>query len=161
MLTWHIAGSALSRLICILPIVSALIIASCGNDGPSARHHVLEFVRLIQADSLADITPFIDLDSVATYEFGEEKYDSLNLAAKKQRLLTGFIGSGEYRGVWAKSQIVVNEEFRRDDSTALVEVSFIDRTTRIQYYSQMGLKLRSGRWSITNFKANQENRESR
>lgn len=152
---------ALSRLIYALSVSLALTIVSCGNDGPSARHHVLEFVRLIQADSLADITPFVDLDSVATSEFGEEKYDTLSLASKKQRLLTGFIGSGEYRGVWAKSQIVVNEEFHRDDTTALVEVSFIDRTTRIQYYSQMGLKLRNGKWAITNFKANQENQDSR
>ncbi len=122
---------------------------------------MLDFVRMIQADSLADITPFVDLDSVAANEFSDAKYDSLTLAEKKQRLLTGFIGSGEYRGVWAKSQIVVNEEFRRDDTTALVEVSFIDRSTRIQYYSQMGLKLRGGVWVISNFKANQENRESR
>ena len=122
---------------------------------------MLDFVRMIQADSLADITPFVDLDSVAANEFSDAKYDSLTLAEKRQRLLTGFIGSGEYRGVWAKSQIVVNEEFRRDDTTALVEVSFIDRSTRIQYYSQMGLKLRGGVWVISNFKANQENRESR
>ncbi len=141
--------------------MSALIVLSCGSDGPSARSRVLEFVRNIQADSLADITLFVDLDSVATYEFSDAKYDSLTLGQKKQRLITGFIGSGEYRGVWAKSQIVVNEEFRRDDTTALVEVSFIDRSTRIQYYSQMGLKLRGGAWAITNFKANQENRESR
>ncbi len=149
------------KLLYSLPILSALIILSCGSDGPSARSRVLDFVRLIQADSLADTTPFVDLDSLAANEFSDAKYDSLTLAEKKQRLLTGFIGSGEYRGVWAKSQIVVNEEFRRDDTTALVEVSFIDRSTRIQYYSQMGLKLRGGVWAITNFKANQENRESR
>lgn len=149
------------RLIYSLPVALALILVSCGNEGPSARSHVLEFVRLIQSDSLADITPYVDLDSVAAYEFSDAKYDGLSLAAKKQRLLTGFIGTGEYRGVWAKSQIVVNEEFRRDDSTALVEVSFIDRSTRIQYYSQMGLKLRGNAWTITNFKANQENRDSR
>lgn len=133
------------------------MIYACGGDTPSARKRVLDFVRLIQADSLADITPFIDLDSVAAYEFSSSKYDSLTPQQKKQRLLAGFIGEGEYRSVWAKSQIVVNEEFRRDDSTALVEVSFIDRSTRIQYYSQMGLKLRGGAWVVTNFKANQEN----
>ena len=151
----------LRKVLYSLPVLSVLIVLSCGNDGPSARSRVLDFVRMIQADSLADITPYVDLDSLATIEFADQKYDSLTLAEKKQRLLTGFIGSGEYRGVWAKSQIVVNEEFRRDDTTALVEVSFIDRSTRIQYYSQMGLKLRGGVWAITNFKANQENRESR
>lgn len=144
----------LRRIIYSLPIVLALMIGACGDDVPSPRSRVLDFVRLIQSDTLADITPFIDLDSVATYEFVDSKYDSLDLDQKRRRLLAGFVGAGEYRGVWAKSQIVVNHEFFRDDTTAHVEVSFIDRSTRIQYYSQMGLKLRGGVWVVTNFKVN-------
>ncbi|MGB5106806.1 MAG: hypothetical protein WBP29_08700 [Candidatus Zixiibacteriota bacterium] len=140
----------------IVPAVAVLVALSCGKSSPSARQKVLDFVRTIQADSLADITPFIDLDSVATYEYKDSEYDSLSLDLKKRRLLAGFVGSGEYRGVWAKSQIVVNNEFYSNDTTAKVEVSFIDRSTRIQYYSQMGLKLRSNQWVITNFKVNQD-----
>ncbi len=142
------------RAFYLLPAILGILVLSCGKGVPSARQRVLEFVRTIQADSLADITTFIDLDSVATYEYRDAKYDSLGLEQKKNRLLTGFVGSGEYRGVWAKSQIVVNQEFFRDDTTTSVEVSFIDRSTRIQYYSQMGLKLRDGLWIITNFKVN-------
>ncbi len=146
-----------NRLAFVIPVVGMIVLLfSCGKNAPSARARVLDFVRTIQADSLADIMPYIDLDSVATYEYKDAQYDSLTMDQKKRRLLAGFVGNGEYRGVWAKSQIVVNNEFYSDDTTARVEVSFIDRSTRIQYYSQMGMKLRSNLWVITNFKVNQE-----
>ena len=125
---------------------------SCADKLPSPRERVLEFVRLIQADSLPDILPFIDLDSVATYEYSPEKFAGLSLQEKKDRLVQGFMRQGEYRGVWKRSQIVVNEERFMDDTTSAVEVSFIDRTTRIQYYNQMGLKKRAHGWVICNFK---------
>lgn len=131
-----------------------LLILSCSESLPSPRERVLEFVRLVQSDSLPEIRPFIDLDSVATYEYIGEKYSSLSLQDKKNRLLQGFSYQGEYRGVWSNSQIVVNEERFIDDTTATVEVSFIDRKTRIQYYSQMGLKKRDRNWLICSFKVN-------
>ena len=147
------------RIVYLLPVLAGLIIYACGTNAPSPRQRVLEFVRVLQSDSLADITPYVDLDSVATYEYADAKYDSLTLAQKKLRLLAGFVGDGEYRAVWAKSQIVVNHEFFKDDTTARVEVSFIDRSTRIQYYSQMGLKFRGKVWIVTDFKANKESTE--
>ena len=123
----------------------------CSKSGPSQRERVLAFVRLIQSDSLPDILPYIDLDSVATYEYAGAKFASLTLKDKKDRLMRGFLREGEYRAVWSKSQIVVNEETYLDDTTAAVEVSYIDRSTRIQYYSPMTLKRRGGTWIISNF----------
>jgi hypothetical protein len=76
------------------------------------------------------------------------------LQDKKNRLIEGFLGEGEYRKVWSRSQIVVNEEYFLNDTTATVEISFIDRATRIQYYSQMGLKKRISSWVICSFKVN-------
>ncbi len=143
------------RVLAVLTLVICLAIGlGCSSSGPSPRERVLSFVRLIQADSLPDILPFIDADSVATYEYGAARYDSLSLQDKKNRLINGFLREGEYRRTWAKSQIVVNEEKLLDDTTATVEVSFIDRATRIQYYSQMELKKRNTSWVICSFKIN-------
>jgi hypothetical protein len=143
------------------PLGFALILLSCcllgltcGKSAPSPRERVLDFVRLIQADSLPNILPFVDLDSVATYEYASARYDSLSLPEKKNRLTDGFRGDGEYRKIWSRSQIVVNEESFLNDTTATVEISFIDRATRIQYYSQMGLKKRISNWVICSFKVN-------
>jgi len=143
------------------PLCFALLLFSCcwlglacSKSAPSPRERVLDFVRLIQADSLPNILPFVDIDSVATYEYAGARYDSLSLQEKKNRLIDGFLRDGEYRKVWSLSQIVVNEENFLNDSTATVEISFIDRATRIQYYSQMGLKKRISNWVIYSFKVN-------
>jgi hypothetical protein len=137
-----------------LMLFCCLLGLTCSKSVPSPRERVLDFVRLIQADSLPNIMPFIDADSVATYEYVGTRYDSLTLQDKKKRLIDGFLGDGEYRKVWSRSQIVVNEEKFLNDTTATVEVSFIDRATRIQYYSQMGLKKRLSNWVIYSFKVN-------
>lgn len=134
--------------------IGLFLLTSCGNSPPSPRERVLSFVRLIQTDSLPDVLPYVDIDSLAIYEYAEAKYSALSFQDKKNRLVEGFLRQGEYRGVWSKSQIVVNLENFLDDTTATVEVSFIDRRTRIQYYSQMGLKLRNQSWIICSFKVN-------
>ena len=132
----------------------ALIGLTCSKAGDSPRERVLAFVRTVQADSLPDVARFLDLDSVATYEYPSGKFADLSLQQKKTRLIDGFLRDGEYRRTWGKSQIVVNEEALLDDTTATVEVSFIDRSTRIQYYSLMGLKKRNVNWLICSFKVN-------
>ena len=143
------------------PLCFALLLFSCcwlglacSKSAPSPRERVLDFVRLIQADSLPNILPFVDIDSVATYEYAGARYDSLSLQEKKNRLIAGFLRDGEYRKIWSRSQIVVNEENFLNDTAATVEISFIDRATRIQYYSQMGLKKRNAIWVICSFKVN-------
>ncbi len=138
----------------LLLLSCCLLGLTCGKSAPSPRERVLDFVRLIQADSLPNILPFIDTDSVATYEYAGARYDSLSLQDKKNRLIDGFLRDGEYRKIWSRSQIVVNEENFLNDTTATVEISFIDRATRIQYYSQMGLKKRNAIWVICSFKVN-------
>lgn len=139
----------------ILTAAAAMIAAiSCVESSETPRGRVLEFVKLVQVDTIPDIGRFVDLDSVAAYEYADERYDTLSVDDKKRLLLRGFRGMGEYRGVWAKAQVIVNDEIRVDDTTALVEVSFIDRSTRVQYLTQMVLKQRRGVWVITNFKSN-------
>jgi hypothetical protein len=146
----------MKRILCFssLLVSCCLLGLACSKSAPSPRERVLDFVRLIQADSLPNILPFVDLDSVATYEYAGARYDTLSLQDKKKRLIDGFLGDGEYRKIWSRSQIVVNEESFLNDTTATVEISFIDRATRIQYYSQMELKKRVPNWVICSFKIN-------
>jgi hypothetical protein len=146
----------MKRQLCFTLLLSSCCVIgfACSKSTSSPRERVLQFVRLIQADSLPNILPFIDADSVATYEYAGARYDSLSLQDKKSRLIDGFLGDGEYRKIWSRAQIVVNEESLLNDTTATVEVSFIERATRIQYYSQMGLKKRGSNWVICSFKVN-------
>ncbi len=121
----------------------------------SPRERVLEFVKEVQADTLPDISKYLDFDSVATYEYSESRYDTLSPLQKKELLVREFTGRGAYMTSWRNSQIVVSNEMLENDTTALVQVSFIDRNTRVQYVSQMRLKKRNNWWLITDFRANQ------
>jgi hypothetical protein len=52
---------------------------------------------------------------------------------------------------WLDNQIVLGESQILGDS-ALIEVSFLDRLTRVQYYNKMRLVYRDGRWVVTSFR---------
>ena len=67
-------------------------------------------MKEIQADTLPDISKYLDFDSVATYEYSESRYDSLSLMEKKEQLVRDFTGRGAYMTSWRDAQIVVSNE---------------------------------------------------
>lgn len=67
-------------------------------------------------------------------------------------LLRQMTGEGAIRRRWmTDNQIVLGRSEVTGDS-ALVEVSFLDRVTRVQYYNKMRLHYRGGRWMVTDFR---------
>ncbi len=138
--------------IAVVSLVVGGLIAACTPSPPSPRERVIEFFGVVHSDSLPSIGRFVDVDSVSYYEYRDPQYDSLTAVQKQQRLIRGFLGEGEYRRTWGHAQIVVNQQRMVDDTSAAVEVSIIDRSTRIQYLTWFGLKLREQQWMITNFK---------
>jgi len=67
-------------------------------------------------------------------------------------LLKQMTGDGAIRKRWlTDNQIVLGRSEVTADS-ALVEVSFLDRVTRIQYYNKMRLHFRRGHWVVTDFR---------
>jgi hypothetical protein len=132
--------------------LSLLCLFACSNQGESPRQRVLNFVKAVQADSLPDVLAYVDADSLATYLYIGDRYDSLSLEEKRRTMLEGFMRQGDHRAMYSGSQIVVNDEKLLDDTTATVEVSYIERKSRIQYYTQMGLKKRGQVWYIVNLR---------
>lgn len=136
-----------------LAIAGLIMLAiACGTSTESPRGRVLEFVKLVRADSLPDILPYIEPDSLAFYLFFSEKYDTMTQQQKREAVMRGFMDDGEYRSMFTRSQVVVNNEKYLNDSTATVEVSYIELKSRIQYYTQMGLRNIGGRWMITSLR---------
>ena len=67
-------------------------------------------------------------------------------------LLKQLTGDGHLRKRWLDdNQIVLGRSEVTGDS-ALVEVSFLDRVTRVQYYNKMRLHFRRDRWMVTDFR---------
>ncbi len=129
-----------------------LLAVACGPSTESPRGRVLNFVRLIKADSIPDILPYVNPDSLAFYLYFGEKYDTMTQQEKRAAVIRGFTDDGEYRSMFTRSQVVVNDEKYLTDSTATVEVSYIELKSRIQYYTQMGLRKIDGRWMITSLR---------
>ena len=73
------------------------------------------------------------------------------MPALGERLLGALTGEGVLKTRWLQDQIVLGKSWVRGD-TALVEVSFIDRLTHMQYYNKMRLEFRGDRWVVTQFK---------
>ena len=73
-------------------------------------------------------------------------------------LLSAMVGDGHLNRRWlTENQIVVGKTETFGD-TALVEVSFIDKITRVQYYNKMRLVFRNDRWIVTDFRTPEDNR---
>jgi len=67
-------------------------------------------------------------------------------------LLKQLTGDGHLRKRWLDdNQIVLGRSEVTGDS-ALVEVSFLDRVTRVQYYNKMRLHFRREHWVVTDFR---------
>lgn len=67
-------------------------------------------------------------------------------------LLKEMTDGGSLHRRWLEdNQIVIGQSEVKGD-TAYVEVSFLDRITRVQYYNKMQLVFTDGRWQITRFR---------
>lgn len=69
-----------------------------------------------------------------------------------QLLVGQMTGDGELRKRWLTDNQIVLGQTEVSGDSALVEVSFLDRITRVQYYNKMRLCFRNGRWIVTNFR---------
>lgn len=129
------------------------LLAWACEKGPEPRDTVLGFVRALQSDEEIDFHSFLDLNELV-YENADNLYvyDSTMSLQENLKQYTGLFGpQGKIRKLWTGKQIVVGESEMAGD-TALVEVSFIDRDTRKQYYNKMGLRKTDSGWLIFAFK---------
>lgn len=134
-------------------VVAALVMAcatGCSSPTrPDPRNTIKElFPAISKSDSLY-LTTNIDLESAAASIPDDLSIDPS--AGGAATLLKALTGDGHLRKRWLGDQIVVGESQVMGD-TSHVEVSFIDRVTRVQYYNKMRLEYRGDHWVITAFK---------
>lgn len=130
---------------------SAILVASllgCSSETrPDPRDTVKGLFNAIRASDSLYLSENIDLDQALT-TLGEELSSAPGTAGD---LLAALTGEGRLRKRWLENQIVLGDAAIQGD-TAWVEVSFIDRLTRVQYYNKMRLDYRNGRWIINSFR---------
>lgn len=138
-----------SSAIVITTLVALSVAACSGAKRPDPRDTVKElFPAISKSDSLY-LTTNVDLERAAASIPDDLTIDPA--AGGAATLLKALTGDGHLRKRWLGDQIVVGESEVAGD-TSHVEVSFIDRVTRVQYYNKMRLEFRDDHWVITSFK---------
>ncbi len=139
-----------------LVVFLLLGLVSCSHNArPDPKETIkLMFEAMRQSDSVS-LELNIDLASAARgmeRDLGPAVADSTGATPDPAaRLLSSLVGEGDLRNRWlTENQIVIGHTETKGD-TALVEVSFIDKITRVQYYNKMRLVFRNGRWIVTDF----------
>lgn len=133
-----------------------LISSGCTGSGhPEPKDTIKGMFGAIRASDSTFLRTHIDLESAAAGIRDDLAYpmaDSTEtVPALGERLLGALTGEGVLKTRWLQDQIVLGKSWIRGD-TALVEVSFIDRLTHMQYYNKMRLEFRGDHWVVTQFK---------
>lgn len=140
-------------LILLLAVSAASILVVCGKGEPQPRSEVLDFVNALHKDQPLDLNNYLDMNQIVR-EDAPNVYiyiDSLSLSQNIQQFTNLFEPGGRLRQLWTSMQIVIGDTEVRGD-TALVEVSFIDRQTRKQFYNKWGLIKTGEGWRVFAFK---------
>ena len=140
------------KKIYLIAFLAVTLICAC-EKGPEPRDTVLNFVRALQTEDEIDFHQYLDLNELV-HENADNLYvydSTLSLQENLKKFTDLFGLEGKIRRLWTSKQIVIGESEMAGD-TALVEVSFIDRDTRKQFYNKMGLRKTESGWLIFAFK---------
>ncbi|NIP44597.1 MAG: hypothetical protein GWO41_04910 [candidate division Zixibacteria bacterium] len=131
-----------------------LAITACEQEpAERARSAVLDFVKALRSEGSIELDNYLILSEVVR-ENAENVYaynDSLSVSQNIEQFRKLFEPNGRVRRLWTEKQIIVGGSEVLGD-TAYVEVSFIDREERRQFYNKMGLKRTDEGWKIFAFK---------
>ncbi len=135
----------------LLPAVVAAVLAGCVSDNrPDPRDTVKGLFAAMKSYDTLYVATHVDLEQAVT-TLGEDLPLDSGVSDAAGALLGQLTGDGKLRERWLENQIVLGRSLTSSD-TAWVEVSFIDRLTRVQYYNKMRLEYRGDRWIINSFK---------
>ena len=133
----------------------SLAIISCSSGPPAPNKVVIEFLEKDMANS--DTTAILaKLDVSALVQERKNEFMEAGDSLRGQRytgdsLTADLVAGGELNNRWLALQIIVSRVTQKGDS-ALVEVSFIDAKSDVQYYNKMGLRKIPPGWKIYSFK---------
>ncbi|MFH2035754.1 MAG: hypothetical protein ABIJ45_05070 [Candidatus Zixiibacteriota bacterium] len=142
----------------IIFIMAAIMISACESKYSSdPKDTVIKLFGAMERNDKAAILPLIDLAQIM--ERGTSDYalqtDQPRVFHQPEELLEDLTGEGLTKTRWFSMQRVIGEVDMLGDS-ATVEVSFINKTTNIQYYTKFGLYKKEGYWKIYTFRKIEE-----
>jgi hypothetical protein len=135
----------------LFPAVVVAVLAGCASDNrPDPRETVKGLFAAMKSSDTLYVAKHVDLAQAVT-TLGEDLPLDSGVSDAAGALLGQLTGNGKLRERWLENQIVLGRSLTSND-TAWVEVSFIDKLTRVQYYNKMRLEYRGDRWVINSFR---------
>lgn len=130
------------------------LIISCGSgDDASPKDVVIKLFGAMERNDRGTIVHVIDLPELMNKE--SEDYalqtDRPRVFHNPEELLDDLTDDGLTKTRWFAMQRVIGQTQILGDS-ATVEVSFINKSTDVQYYTKFGLHRKNNRWKIYSFR---------
>jgi outer membrane murein-binding lipoprotein Lpp len=145
----------------VVTLIGAVIALSIGVAGcssgsrPDPKDAVKAMFDAMRTSDSVTLASVVDL-SAASHDLRSELAGAAGDTAANQEwdklLLKEMTGEGVIRQRWLNDNQVVLGRSEVTGDSALVEVSFLDRVTRVQYYNKMRLHFRDGHWVVTDFR---------
>ncbi|MEE9554901.1 MAG: hypothetical protein V3W18_11440 [candidate division Zixibacteria bacterium] len=133
-------------------MIFCVVFLACSSR-PDPKDTVFAFIEAVMVSDSLGVIKNLDIDTYVTARMAEMSPEdsAIVLAESRDKTIRSLLGEGPTRLRWMNQQILVNESFE-SDSTAEVEVSFIDRTIDHMVYTKMQLKLQpDNSWKIVYF----------
>lgn len=142
-----------SRLAILILIAGCLLVLLGCAGKPNPKDTVMDLFTALHADDTTMIRQSIDAGRAwrsVSLDLKQPDDSLLTDIPWAERLESSLTGDGRLRSRWMKMQVVIGLTDIMADS-ATVEVSFIDRDTRVQFYSKMALVFQNNHWKIVAF----------
>ena len=140
----------------ILPAAVLLAIAlGCSGSGDSGpQKTVISFFGAMEKNDQAALTYLLDLPELMRNI--DEDYaiqtDSPRVFTSPQQILDDLTGDGLTRRTWFSLQRIISKTEMTSETTALVEVTFVDKEKSTGYLTRFGLHEVNGKWKIYSFR---------
>jgi len=148
--------SALALAAAIIAILAGCSPGPKGDADP--RKAVLSMFRAIENEDRAQLAHCLDFESLlkSTGVDYALKTDSPRVFSNPEEILNDLLKGGLTNQRWLAMQRIVDKSTQSGDS-ALVDVSFVDKTKSIQYLNKFGLRKVNGVWKIYSFSVKNNN----
>jgi hypothetical protein len=138
----------------MLMVLLVIIIAGCGEDGPpDPKRTVISLFGAMEKNDQAQLAYLLDLPELMTTLNDDYalQSDSPRVITTPQEILDDLTHEGKTKTTWFKLQRVIGNTDLTSETTAEVEVTFVDKAKSKGYLTRFGLRFDNGRWKIYSF----------
>lgn len=135
-------------------LILTICIAGCSDDNtPDPKSTVIAMFGAMERDDKAALTYLLDLSELMRsmnddYAIQTDFPRQFN---NPEEILDDLTGEGLTKKIWFGFQRIINRTILTSETTASVDVTFIDKNKSRGYIARFGLHLVNGKWKIYSF----------